>query len=61
MGDKEWTKEVERVYWADHNSDISTHEGINVVAVNVLYEMCHHDASPGLAWSDSMDEKAETQ
>lgn len=60
-GDKEWTKEVERVYWADRGSDVSAHEGINVFAVNVLHEMCHHGTSSGLSWFDSMDEKAETQ
>ena len=60
-GDKEWTKEVERVYWVDQYSNVSAHEGISVLAVNVLREVCHRDASPGLTWSDSIDERAETQ
>ena len=60
-GDKEWTKEVERVYWTDHDSDDPTHPGIDVFAVKVLREICQSDAAPDLSWSESMDEKAEAQ
>ena len=60
-GDKEWTKEVEGVYWAEQGPDVPTHTGVNVFAVNVLHEMCQYDVTSGLSWSTSMDEKAETQ
>ncbi|KAF9647239.1 iron hydrogenase [Thelephora ganbajun] len=59
-GDKEWTKEVERVYWTERDLDVQTHAEINVFAVNMLRETCQCDA-PGLSWSGSMDEKAEAR
>lgn len=57
-GDKEWTKEVERVYWMERDSDDT---GIDGFAANMLHEICQFDAVPGLSWSESMDEKAEAQ
>jgi len=60
-GDKEWTKEVERLYWAERGSDVPTHTGIDALAVNILHEIHHSGVTPGLSWSESMDEKAEAQ
>jgi len=60
-GDKEWTKEVERVYWFYQDSDAPAHAAIDVVAANVLHEMCQYDVTSGLSWSESMDERAETR
>ena len=60
-GDKEWTKEVERVYWAEQDSDVPTHAGIDVFAVNMLREICQPDTATGLSWAGSMDEKTETR
>ena len=60
-GDKEWTKEVERMYWTEQDSDPSTHGGIDAFAVKVLHEICQSGVVPGLSWSESMDEKAEAQ
>lgn len=60
-GDKEWMKEVERVYWVERDSDDPTHTGINEFAVNLLHETCRYDVTPGLSWSESMDEKAEAR
>ena len=60
-GDKEWTKEVEKVYWTDRDSDDATHASIDVFAVNMLHEVCQSDSVAGLSWSKSMDEKAEAQ
>ena len=60
-GDKEWMKEVERVYWVEQDSDAPTHTGINVFAINMLREMCRYDVTPGLSWSESMDEGAEAR
>ena len=60
-GDKEWTKEVERVYWAERDPDAPLHGGINAFAVHMLHEMCGYDVSPALSWHESMDEKAEAQ
>ena len=60
-GDKEWTKEVERVYWTERDSDELTHTGIDVFAVSMLHEICQSDAVPGSSWSESMDEKAEAR
>jgi len=60
-GDKEWTKEVERVYWTEQDSGVPTHAGIDVFAINMLHEICQPDTITGLSWAESMDEKAETQ
>jgi len=60
-GDKEWTKEVERVYWMERDSDDPTHGGIDVFAVSMLHEICRSDSVPVLSWSESMDDKAEAQ
>jgi iron only hydrogenase large subunit-like protein len=60
-GDKEWTKEVERMYWMERDSDDLTNTGVDVFAVNMLHEICQSGAVPGLSWSESMDEKAEAQ
>lgn len=58
-GDKEWTKEVERVYWSEQGLDTLSHAGVNVFAAKMLHEMCKHDVDPGLSWPESMNEKAE--
>ena len=60
-GDKEWTKEVERLYWTERDSDDPAHAGIDVFAADMLNEICQSEAIPGLSWSESMDEKAEAQ
>ena len=60
-GDKEWTKEVERVYWGEPDLDSPAHAGVGVFAVHMLHEMCQCDATPGLSWSESMDERAEVR
>lgn len=60
-GDKEWMKGVERVYWIEPDSDVPTHAGVDVSAVNVLHEMCQYDVTPGLSWFQSMDEGAEAR
>ena len=60
-GDKEWMKEVERVYWAERDSDALANTAINVFAADVLHKICRYEITPGLSWFDSMDEKAEAQ
>jgi len=60
-GDKEWMKEVEKVYWAERDLDALTHADTTVFAVNMLHEMSQYDVTPGLSWSDSMDDKAEAR
>lgn len=60
-GDKEWMKEAERVYWVEQDPYVPTYAGINAFAVDMLHETCGFGITPGLSWSDSMDEKAETQ
>ena len=60
-GDKEWTKEVERMYWTDRDSDGPTHTGIDVFAVNMLHEICRPEVVPSPSWSESMDQKAEAR
>lgn len=60
-GDKEWTKEVERVYWTDQDSDAPTHTGADAVVVNMLREIYRSDVVTGFSWAESMDEKAEAR
>ena len=60
-GDKEWTKEVERVYWTERDLDDPTNIGIDAFAANVLHEVCQSNSTPGFSWSESMNEKAEVQ
>jgi len=60
-GDKEWTREVERVYWAERDSDFPTDPRIDAFAVNVLYEICQSNAVIGFSWAESMDENAEAR
>ena len=60
-GDKEWTKEVERVYWAEGDADAPTHTGADATAVDMLREICQADVITGLSWAESMDEKAEAR
>jgi iron only hydrogenase large subunit-like protein len=60
-GDKEWVKEVEKVYWAEQDSDVPAHTAVDLFAANVLHEICQSDPVPGLSWFESMNEKAEAQ
>jgi len=49
------------VYWTEQDSDVPTHAGIDVFAVNMLREICKPDIATGLSWAGSMDEKTETR
>jgi hypothetical protein len=62
-GDKEWVKEVEKVYWAEQDSDVPTHTTVDVLVVSIIHEIRKSDAVAGLrvSWFNSMDEKAEAQ
>ena len=60
-GDKEWMKEVERMYWVERDLDAPKHTGIDVFAADMLHNMCQYHVAPGLSWSEPMDEKAEAR
>ncbi|KAG1737639.1 iron hydrogenase [Suillus lakei] len=72
-GNKEWTKEVERVYWHDlptpppsprpHGQDLDTpFDRVGRLAAQVKVDLCHPtDGSLHETWASIMDEEAERQ